>query len=75
MSAAHRDEPRARENIAKLISQIEELTKLLTSNGTRAPPQEDEKKDKNSIQQEMQSVRSIPQEHRFLLGDREKFQE
>ena len=36
--------------VAKLISPIEALTKILASNITRAPPQEDEKKENSSKQ-------------------------
>ena len=47
MPAAHVDKPRARKKkIEKLISKIETLTKLLSLNGTREPPQEEDNKEK-----------------------------
>ena len=48
MSEAHRDKPREGKKIARLISQIEILTKILALNGTRDPPQEKDKKNKTS---------------------------
>ena len=56
MSAAHRDELISGEKIAKLISQIETLTKTLEFNVTRAPPQQEEKNQK------------IPSNKRFNLS-------